>query len=137
MQILLRMEILGSTFSESIKESSKQKLVKEICSFLEIIQYLVEGGIHGDLSLYDYVERTIRLRLMFCLKLKSSFLPYTCDNLIHALQQVLNPFFFFLLIKIVFSMTNRSSVFQSFYFTNNNYFVSMFYPSYFTIYCCL
>lgn len=62
MQILLRMEILGSTFSESIKESSKQKLVKEICSFLEIIQYLVEGGIHGDLSLYDYVERTIRLR---------------------------------------------------------------------------
>ncbi|XP_049394021.1 uncharacterized protein LOC125858310 [Solanum stenotomum] len=62
MQILLRMEILGSTLSESIKESSKQKLVKEICSFLEIIQYLVEGGIHGDLSLYDYVERTIRLR---------------------------------------------------------------------------
>ncbi|MCD7471955.1 hypothetical protein HAX54_012771 [Datura stramonium] len=62
LQILLRMEILGSTFSESIKESSKQKLVKEICSFLEIIQYLVEGGIHGHLSLYDYVERTIRLR---------------------------------------------------------------------------
>ncbi|CAN4087647.1 unnamed protein product [Withania somnifera] len=62
LQILLRMEILGSTFSESIKETSKQKLVKEICSFLEIIQYLVEGGIHGDLSLYDYVECTIRLR---------------------------------------------------------------------------
>ncbi|KAK4362991.1 hypothetical protein RND71_018232 [Anisodus tanguticus] len=35
---------------------------KEICSFLEIIQYLVEGGIHGHVSLYDYVERTIRLR---------------------------------------------------------------------------
>lgn len=62
MQILLRMEILGSTLSECIKESSKQKLIKEICSFLEIIQYLVEGGIHGHLSLYDYVERTIRLR---------------------------------------------------------------------------
>ncbi|XP_060203771.1 uncharacterized protein LOC132632008 [Lycium barbarum] len=62
LQILLRMEILGSTVSESIKESSKQKLVKEICSFLEIIQYLVEGGIHGHVSLYDYVERTIRLR---------------------------------------------------------------------------
>ncbi|PHU23195.1 hypothetical protein BC332_08302 [Capsicum chinense] len=62
LSILLRMEILGSAFSESIKESSKQKLVKEICSFLEIIQYLVEGGIHGDLSLYAYVERTIRLR---------------------------------------------------------------------------
>ncbi|KAK4350920.1 hypothetical protein RND71_030233 [Anisodus tanguticus] len=62
LQILLRMEILGSTFSVSIKESSKQKMIKEICSFLEIIQYLVEGGIHGHLSLYDYVERTIRLR---------------------------------------------------------------------------
>nr|XP_016445433.1 PREDICTED: uncharacterized protein LOC107770621 [Nicotiana tabacum] len=62
LQILLRMEILRSTFSESIKSSSKQKLVKEICSFLEIIQYLVEGGIHGRVSLYDYVERNIRTR---------------------------------------------------------------------------
>lgn len=56
------MEILRSDLSESMKDSSKEKLVKQICSLLEIIQYLVEGGIHGHVSLYDYVERTIRTR---------------------------------------------------------------------------
>ncbi|KAL0299627.1 UNVERIFIED_CONTAM: hypothetical protein Sradi_6622500 [Sesamum radiatum] len=43
-------------------ESRKQKLLKQICSLLEIIQYLVAGGIHGHVSLYDYVEQTIRAR---------------------------------------------------------------------------
>nr|GMC68439.1 uncharacterized protein LOC109172994 [Ipomoea batatas] len=62
LQVLLRMEILRSDLSESMKDSSKEKLVKQICSLLEIIQYLVEGGIHGHVSLYDYVERTIRTR---------------------------------------------------------------------------
>ncbi|KVH99792.1 hypothetical protein Ccrd_021970, partial [Cynara cardunculus var. scolymus] len=56
------MEILQSELAASIQSSMKVKLVKQICSLLEIIQYLVEGGFHGDTSLYDYVERTIKLR---------------------------------------------------------------------------
>ncbi|KAK9068354.1 hypothetical protein SSX86_012466 [Deinandra increscens subsp. villosa] len=62
LQILLRLEILQSEYARSIKGSLKMKLVKQICSLLEIIQYLVEGGFHGDVSLYDYVERTIKTR---------------------------------------------------------------------------
>ncbi|XP_071688518.1 uncharacterized protein [Rutidosis leptorrhynchoides] len=46
----------------SIKGSMKMKFVKQICSLLEIVQYLVDGGIHGDVSLYDYVENTIKTR---------------------------------------------------------------------------
>ncbi|MFS7909426.1 putative treslin [Helianthus anomalus] len=62
LQILLRLEILQSKYVGSMKGSMRMKLVKQICSLLEIIQYLVEGGFHGDLSLYDYVERTIKSR---------------------------------------------------------------------------
>ncbi|KAK4431389.1 hypothetical protein Salat_0901000 [Sesamum alatum] len=62
LQILLRIEILRSDVSGMMGESRKQKLLKQICSLLEIIQYLVAGGIHGHISLYDYVERTIKAR---------------------------------------------------------------------------
>lgn len=62
LQIFLRMEILRSDVAEMMGESRKKKLLKHICSQLEIIQFLVAGGIHGHLSLYDYVERTIRSR---------------------------------------------------------------------------
>uniref|UniRef100_A0A251VTY2 Putative treslin n=2 Tax=Helianthus annuus TaxID=4232 RepID=A0A251VTY2_HELAN len=62
LQILLRLEILQSKYVRGMKGSMRMKLVKQICSLLEIIQYLVEGGFHGDLSLYDYVERTIKSR---------------------------------------------------------------------------
>ncbi|XP_047324558.1 uncharacterized protein LOC124928071 [Impatiens glandulifera] len=62
LQILFRMEILRSEAAEGIKPSRRRKLVKHICMFLEVIQYLVDGGFHGRLSLYDYVERTIRSR---------------------------------------------------------------------------
>ncbi|VFQ67561.1 unnamed protein product [Cuscuta campestris] len=68
LQVFLRMEILRSDVSESIRRSAKQKLVKQICSLLEIIQYLVEGGIHGHVCLYEYVERTIRIRYSQILK---------------------------------------------------------------------
>ncbi|KAL2550567.1 hypothetical protein Fot_12097 [Forsythia ovata] len=61
-QILLRMEILRAGVSVNVEQASKQKLVKQICALLEIIQYLMEGGIHGHISLYDYVERTIKAR---------------------------------------------------------------------------
>nr|XP_043610107.1 uncharacterized protein LOC122581862 [Erigeron canadensis] len=62
LQVLLRFEILQSEYAGSITGFMKMKLVKQICSLLEIIQYLVEGGFHGDLSLYDYVERKIKSR---------------------------------------------------------------------------
>ncbi|KZV41015.1 hypothetical protein F511_13991 [Dorcoceras hygrometricum] len=62
LQIFLRMEIMRSDVSAIIEESQKQKLLKQICSLLEIIQYLVAGGIHGHISLYDYVERAIKGR---------------------------------------------------------------------------
>ncbi|KAD3337788.1 hypothetical protein E3N88_33309 [Mikania micrantha] len=62
LQILLRLEILQSEYAGSIRGFVKMKLVKQICSLLDIIQYLVEGGFHGGLSLYDYVERTIKTR---------------------------------------------------------------------------
>ncbi|KAG6409842.1 hypothetical protein SASPL_127884 [Salvia splendens] len=62
LQILLRMEILRSDVAALIRESSKRKLLKQICSQLEIIQFLVAGGIHGHISLYDYVEHTITAR---------------------------------------------------------------------------
>ncbi|KAL8148362.1 uncharacterized protein LOC141708252 [Apium graveolens] len=62
LQILLRMEILQSEVAGSIEGLTKQKLVKQICTLLDIIQYLVEGGIHGHVSLYDYAERTIKTR---------------------------------------------------------------------------
>lgn len=64
LQIFLRMEIFRSDAAEMMGESRKRKLVKQICSQLEIIQFLVGGGIHGHVSLYDYVERTIRARYM-------------------------------------------------------------------------
>lgn len=62
LQILLRMEIFRSFISVNMEEPLKQKLLKQICSLLDIIQYLIEGGIHGNVSLYEYVERTIKTR---------------------------------------------------------------------------
>lgn len=58
----MRMEILQSEVASSIDGLAKRKLVKQICTILDIIQYLVEGGIHGHVSLYDYAERTIKTR---------------------------------------------------------------------------
>ncbi|XP_057798597.1 uncharacterized protein LOC131014597 [Salvia miltiorrhiza] len=62
LQILLRMEILRPDVAAVMSDSRKQKLLQQICSQLEIIQFLVAGGIHGHVSLYDYVERTIKAR---------------------------------------------------------------------------
>ncbi|KAK3014956.1 hypothetical protein RJ639_008116 [Escallonia herrerae] len=85
--ILLRMEILRSEVAETIKEKTKRKLVKHICSFLEIIQYLVEGGFHGHLSLYKYVESTIKKRYHHSLNdvvdkiyAKMDLLPFGNEN---------------------------------------------------------
>ncbi|CAI9092348.1 OLC1v1027550C1 [Oldenlandia corymbosa var. corymbosa] len=68
LQIFLRMEILRSFLSASIEEPLKQKLLKQICSFLYIIQFYIEGGFHGNVSLYDYVERSIKARYIDALE---------------------------------------------------------------------
>ncbi|XP_057462302.1 uncharacterized protein LOC130752530 [Actinidia eriantha] len=87
LQILLRMEILRSVVAESIEASTKRKLVKQICLLLEIIQYLVEGGFHGHVSLYDYVEKTIKARYSHVLGnvvnkiyAQMDLLPYSDEN---------------------------------------------------------
>lgn len=66
LQVLLRMEILRSEVAATIDSSTKRKLVKQICLLLDIIQYIVEGGFHGHLSLHDYVEKTIKTRYGVC-----------------------------------------------------------------------
>ncbi|XP_059629123.1 uncharacterized protein LOC132271690 [Cornus florida] len=87
LQILLRMEILRSEVAQSIEESVKKKLLKQICSLLEIIQYLLEGGCHGHVSLYDYVERAITSRYCHTLEdvivriqAQMDFLPFGDEN---------------------------------------------------------
>ncbi|KAK6925930.1 hypothetical protein RJ641_007649 [Dillenia turbinata] len=62
LQILFRMEIMRSEVAVDIEGSRKQKFVKQICLFLETIQYHLEGGFFGNLSLDKYVERTIKSR---------------------------------------------------------------------------
>lgn len=67
LQIFFRMEILRSEVAAGIKESTKQKFVKQICSLLDIIQYHV-GGFFGDESLESYVGRTLKSRYSETLK---------------------------------------------------------------------
>ncbi|CAI0449801.1 unnamed protein product [Linum tenue] len=62
LQILFRMEILRSDIGASIKESLKQKFVKQICSCLESIQCRLEGGFFGDWNLDKYIGKMIKSR---------------------------------------------------------------------------
>ncbi|CAN0902892.1 hypothetical protein LINGRAHAP2_LOCUS22264 [Linum grandiflorum] len=62
LQILFRMEMLQSEIGASIKESLKQKFVKQICSCLESIQCRLTGGFFGDWSLDTYVEKILKNR---------------------------------------------------------------------------
>ncbi|KDP20152.1 hypothetical protein JCGZ_00035 [Jatropha curcas] len=62
LQILFRMEILQSEVGPSFGESTKQKYVKQICFFLENIQWHLQGGFFGDWSLDKYVENVINSR---------------------------------------------------------------------------
>ncbi|XP_031380872.1 uncharacterized protein LOC116195702 isoform X2 [Punica granatum] len=61
LQILFRMEILRSEISAAIKDSVKQKFIKQICSLLEYIQSHLEG-FFSDWSLHNYVEKIIKSR---------------------------------------------------------------------------
>ncbi|XP_043717746.1 uncharacterized protein LOC122665659 [Telopea speciosissima] len=62
LQILLRMEMLRSTMRGYIEETMKKKMVKQICSLLEIIPYHLAGGVFGDDSLDAYVGKIIKNR---------------------------------------------------------------------------
>lgn len=62
LQILFRMEILQSEIAVGIRESTKHKFVKQICSLLEFIQCNMEDGFFGDFNLNDYVGRVLGTR---------------------------------------------------------------------------
>ncbi|CAN1158474.1 hypothetical protein LINPERPRIM_LOCUS11870 [Linum perenne] len=79
LQILFRMEILQSEIGASIKESLKQKFVKQICSCLESIQCRLEGGFFGDWSLDKYVEKILKNR--YCNSL---------DDVVHRIYERLD-----------------------------------------------
>lgn len=65
LQILFRMEILQSDVGSGVEESSKQKMVKQICLLLENIQCHMEGGFFGDWNLDNYVAKSIKSRYLF------------------------------------------------------------------------
>ncbi|XP_021764886.1 uncharacterized protein LOC110729461 [Chenopodium quinoa] len=62
LQILFRMEILQSEIVAGIRDSTKNKFVKQICCLLEFIQCNMEDGFFGDFDFSDYVGRTIKSR---------------------------------------------------------------------------
>ncbi|GAB2265124.1 hypothetical protein Dimus_000190 [Dionaea muscipula] len=62
LQILFRMEMLQSEVAAGMKQSMKLKIVKQICSFLEMVQYNVDGGVLGNFNLNDYVGKVIKSR---------------------------------------------------------------------------
>ncbi|KAJ8424202.1 hypothetical protein Cgig2_013361 [Carnegiea gigantea] len=56
------MEILQSEIAVGIRESIKQKFVKQICCLLEAIQCNMADGFFGDFNLNNYVSRILRSR---------------------------------------------------------------------------
>ncbi|KAK9672539.1 hypothetical protein RND81_12G106800 [Saponaria officinalis] len=62
LQILFRMEILQSELAARIRETTKHKFVKQICSLLEFIQCSMDDGFFGDFNLSDFVGRIISAR---------------------------------------------------------------------------
>ncbi|KAJ4950608.1 hypothetical protein NE237_027440 [Protea cynaroides] len=62
LQVLFRMEMLRSKVRGYIEETTKKKMVKQICSLLEIIPYHLAGGVFGDVCLDAYVGKIIKNR---------------------------------------------------------------------------
>ncbi|TKW12119.1 hypothetical protein SEVIR_5G015900v4 [Setaria viridis] len=62
LQILLRMEIIKSELGSAIEESSKQKMIKEICSLLQFIDINLQGDSFQSDSILEYAEKTIKSR---------------------------------------------------------------------------
>ncbi|KAL9266585.1 hypothetical protein AKJ16_DCAP10673 [Drosera capensis] len=83
LQILFRLEMLQSDVADGIKPSMKQKLVRQICSLLEMVQYNVEGGVLGNFNLNDYVGKMIVSRY-----------SQNLGDVIHSIYEQLDMFFF-------------------------------------------
>ncbi|KAM0944464.1 putative treslin [Dioscorea sansibarensis] len=67
LQILLRMEILRSKIGEGIEDNLKQKMVRDICSLLQNIEFDLEKDLfHGE-SLVHFAGRTIKSRYVHSL----------------------------------------------------------------------
>lgn len=62
LQILLRMELLQSKIAASLEENAKPKMVKEICSLLQNIEFYLQGDFLNGESLLDFAGRTIKSR---------------------------------------------------------------------------
>ncbi|KAK3163265.1 hypothetical protein QOZ80_1AG0001420 [Eleusine coracana subsp. coracana] len=62
LQILLRLEIIKSELGPAIEESSKQKIIKEICSLLQFIDINLQGDSFQSDSILEYTEKTIKSR---------------------------------------------------------------------------
>ena len=56
------MEILALKIAGSIEDKTKNKLIKEICKLLEIIQFNLPGGIFGGEDLNEFANRVIASR---------------------------------------------------------------------------
>ncbi|WVZ72871.1 hypothetical protein U9M48_021264 [Paspalum notatum var. saurae] len=62
LQILLRMEIIKSELGSDVEEGSKQKMIKEICSFLQFIDINLQGDSFQSDGILEYAEKTIKSR---------------------------------------------------------------------------
>ncbi|GJN06482.1 hypothetical protein PR202_ga24211 [Eleusine coracana subsp. coracana] len=62
LQIFLRLEIIKSELGSAIEESSKQKIIKEICSLLQFIDINLQGDSFQSDSILEYAEKTIKSR---------------------------------------------------------------------------
>lgn len=56
------MEIIKSELGSAIEESSKQKMIKEICSLLQFIDINLQGDSFQSDSILEYAEKTIKSR---------------------------------------------------------------------------
>ncbi|KXG31533.1 uncharacterized protein LOC8079485 [Sorghum bicolor] len=62
LQILLRMEMIKSELGSAIEEGSKQKMIKDICSFLQFIDINLQGDSFQSDGILEYAEKTIKSR---------------------------------------------------------------------------
>ncbi|XP_020257719.1 uncharacterized protein LOC109834190 [Asparagus officinalis] len=62
LQILFRMELLRSKIAVSFEENLKQKMVKEICSLLQNIEFYLQGDFLCGESLLEFAGKTIKSR---------------------------------------------------------------------------
>ncbi|KAG0491823.1 hypothetical protein HPP92_005221 [Vanilla planifolia] len=62
LQILFRLEMLRSMVASTFNQNLKQKLIKDICSLLQNIEFYLQGDFLGGESLLEFVKRIIKSR---------------------------------------------------------------------------